>query len=111
MTDLTMRKEFERRVYSLVSRIPSGMVATYGQIARLAHIPNPRYVGYLLHRNPDPKHIPCHRVVNSRGKLSGSYAFGGYEVQKTLLVREGVAFCGAAVDMRSCMWNDEVENS
>ena len=81
------------KVYEFVKNIPRGKVATYGQIA--LHLGNrnfARAVGNILHRNPDPEHIPCHRVVNSKGQLSQSYAFGGIEAQRHLLESEGVVF-------------------
>ena len=81
------------KVYEFVKSIPRGKVATYGQIA--LHLGNrnfARAVGNILHGNPDPEHIPCHRVVNSQGRLSLSYAFGGIEAQRRLLVSEGVVF-------------------
>lgn len=72
-------------------------VMTYGQIAemlgdkRLA-----RTVGNALHKNPDRENIPCHRVVNFKGKLSKSFAFGGIEAQKRLLESEGVEVVGVS---------------
>ena len=81
------------KVYEFVKRIPQGKVATYGQIA--LHLGNrnfARVVGNILHDNPDPEHIPCHRVVNAQGRLSRSYAFGGIEAQRCLLESEGVVF-------------------
>ena len=90
------------RVYEFVKRIPQGKVATYGQIA--LHLGNrnfARVVGNILHRNPDPEHIPCHRVVNAQGRLSRSYAFGGIEAQRCLLESEGVVFKNdLVVDLR-----------
>ena len=83
----------KENVYEFVKRIPQGKVATYGQIA--LHLGNrnfARAVGNILHGNPDPEHIPCHRVVNAQGRLSRSYAFGGIDAQRRLLVSEGVVF-------------------
>ena len=83
----------KEKVYAFVKSIPRGKVATYGQIA--LHLGNrnfARAVGNILHRNPDPEHIPCHRVVNAQGQLSRSYAFGGIEAQRRLLESEGVVF-------------------
>ena len=83
----------KEQVYEFVKSIPRGKVATYGQIA--LHLGNrnfARVVGNILHGNPDPEHIPCHRVVNSHGQLSRSYAFGGIEAQRCLLESEGVVF-------------------
>ena len=83
----------KEKVYEFVKNIPKGKVATYGQIA--LHLGNrnfARVVGNILHGNPDPEHIPCQRVVNAQGRLSRSYAFGGIEAQRHLLVSEGVVF-------------------
>ena len=83
----------KEQVYELVKSIPRGKVATYGQIALYLGNRNfAQVVGNILHGNPDPEHIPCHRVVNAQGKLSRSYAFGGIEAQRRLLVSEGVVF-------------------
>ena len=56
-----------KRIYEAVKRIPKGCVATYGQVAAMAGEPKmARAVGNALHKNPDPEHIPCYRVVNSK---------------------------------------------
>ena len=82
---------FFSKVYRIVSEIPCGNVASYGQIARLCGNPRAsRAVGYALHANPLPGIIPCHRVVNQGGRLAPSFAFGGAEIQKNLLEKEGV---------------------
>ncbi|MEK7159928.1 MAG: MGMT family protein [Patescibacteria group bacterium] len=83
-------KTFEK-VYGLVSRIPKGKVTTYGALAKLVNV-DPRVIGYALHQNKDPKHTPCHRVINSKGKISSGYAFGGPDVQKKMLIKEGIIF-------------------
>ena len=81
------------KVYEFVKSIPPGKVATYGQIALYLGNRNfARAAGNILHNNPDPEHIPCHRVVNAQGKLAQSYAFGGIEAQRRLLESEGVVF-------------------
>lgn len=65
-------------VYEQVKKIPHGKVATYGQIACLCGSPRAsRAVGYVLHFNPDPEHIPCFRVVNRFGRCAPAFAFGG----------------------------------
>ena len=51
-----------------------------------------RVVGNILHKNPDSKSIPCHRVVNSTGELSKAYAVGGVEAQRNKLEKEGIIF-------------------
>ena len=80
------------KVYSIVSSIPKGAVLTYKEVAKQAGIKNPRLVGRILHQNPDPTTIPCHRVIKSDGKLANGYAFGGKEKQKEILKSEGVKF-------------------
>ena len=51
-------------------------------------------------KNPDPEHIPCYRVVNSRGELSGAFAFGGKDVQKKLLEADGIEVVNGTVDLK-----------
>ena len=58
-----------------------------------------RAVGNALHRNPDPEHIPCFRVVNSKGELSGAFAFGGADEQKNRLEAEGIEVDNGKVDL------------
>ncbi len=67
--------DFNRRVWTRVSRIPYGQTTTYGEIAREFEKPGAaRAVGTANGRNPIPIIIPCHRVVAAGGKLGG---FGG----------------------------------
>ena len=71
------RSAFDK-IYEVVKAIPYGQVATYGQVAALAGNKRwARVVGYALHVNPDPDHIPCYRVVNKEGRVSDAFAFGG----------------------------------
>jgi methylated-DNA-protein-cysteine methyltransferase-like protein len=79
------------KVYSLVTKIPKGKVSTYGAISKLIGI-DPRVVGFALHANKQAKVVPCHRVINSKGKISSGYAFGGPNEQKKMLIKEGVKF-------------------
>ena len=81
------------KIYEVVSNIPKGKVATYGQVALLAGNPRwARVVGYALHVNPAPGVIPCHRVVNRKGKVAPGFAFGGEDIQRQLLEAEGIVF-------------------
>jgi methylated-DNA-protein-cysteine methyltransferase-like protein len=114
-----MSESFSSRVYDVVRRIPTGKVATYGQVAALAGNPrNARIVGYALHSNPEPGVIPCHRVVFRDGSLAPGFAFGGPERQRALLEDEGVSFIppakshanagedGWLVDLQRCQWQE-----
>lgn len=100
------REGFFERVYEVVEQIPPGMVATYGQVAKLVGEPRKaRYVGFALHSNPRPGVVPCHRVVFADGRICDGFAFGGSEAQRALLEAEGVAFLDdRRVDLASCRW-------
>ena len=79
---------FYERVALVCARIPEGRVATYGQIAALCERPrSARLVGYALGRGCGEN---AHRVVNSRGCLSGAAAFGQAGLQRAMLEAEGV---------------------
>ena len=81
------------KIYEVVRKIPYGKVATYGQVAMMAGNPRwARVVGYALHNNPDPQNIPCYRVVNREGRVAPAFAFGGEDVQRKLLEKEGIIF-------------------
>ena len=84
-------KFFEQHVYDILKEIPRGKVITYGQIAQKLGNPQwSRAVGNALHKNPDGDQYPCYKVVNSKGKLSAAYAFGGIAQQKRRLEAEGI---------------------
>lgn len=89
-----------KRIYEAVKKIPRGKVATYGQVAELAGDKKmARAVGNALHRNPSPETIPCYRVVNSKGELAGAFAFGGADIQKSLLEADGIEVVDGKVDL------------
>ena len=90
-----------KRIYEAVKKIPKGSVATYGQIAELAGNKGmARAVGNALHKNPDPDNRPCYRVVNSKGELSGAFAFGGANRQENLLKADGIEVVNRKVDLK-----------
>lgn len=93
-----MRRQYNK-IYDLVKSIPLGKVATYGQISKELGLKNPRLVGHVLHKNPDPNSIPCHRVVNSKGTVAKNFAFGGYLKQMELLKKEGIEFKNNKIDL------------
>ena len=89
-----------KRIYEAVKKIPKGHVASYGRIAEMAGEPKmARAVGNALHKNPDPEDIPCFRVVNSKGELSGAFAFGGKDEQARRLIKDGVEVVDGKVDL------------
>jgi methylated-DNA-protein-cysteine methyltransferase related protein len=84
-------KGLHLRIHQIVSRIPRGRVATYGQVARLAGLPGQaRLVGYALHALPADTSVPWQRVVNAQGGISTP---PGHDTrQRRLLEREGIRF-------------------
>lgn len=99
-----------KRIYEAVKRIPKGCVATYGQVAAMAGDKKmARAVGNALHKNPDPEHIPCYRVVNSKGELAGAFAFGGENVQEDRLMADGIEVVNGKVDLNKYQMKGEVE--
>lgn len=100
-----MDKSAFELIYDVVKQIPRGKVATYGQVAFLAGNRRwSRVVGYALHANPDPEHIPCHRVVNRLGEVSKAFVFGGENRQIALLEGEGVKVEGNKVNLEIYQW-------
>ena len=91
----------KEKVYKFLTTIPKGKVVTYGQIAE--YIQNKklaRVIGNILHNNPDGEKYPCYKVVNSKGKLSNNFAFGGIEKQKEKLEKEGIIVKNNSVDLK-----------
>ena len=89
----------------MTRQIPKGKVATYGQLARLAGSPlAARAVGMFMKTNPDAPNTPCHRVVSSKGDLTGYSAGSGISTKKKMLIAEGVEFKGERVNLASSIW-------
>ncbi len=105
---------FAERVYRIVARIPAGRVTTYGRIALAAGDPRgARMVGWALRGEVAARDLPCQRVVNHSGYLSGGWAFGHPDVMQALLVAEGVPFRAEyTVDLARCVWDpaDELDD-
>jgi len=81
------------RIYDIVREIPTGRVATYGQIADLAGIPGqPRRIGYALSALPPDSNVPWHRVINAKGEISLRATGGNESLQMKLLKQEGIRF-------------------
>ncbi len=94
-------RSFYDKIYAAVCKIPYGRVATYGQVAaRAGNGAAARAVGNALHRNPNPALIPCHRVVNARGRLAPHFAFGGDAEQQRRLEAEGVEVVDHHVNLK-----------
>ena len=97
--------DFFERVWAVVAQIPFGKVTTYGHIA--AHLGAKRAartVGWAL-RAAAGEPLPCHRVVNRYGGLSGRGGFGGPNVMEDRLRSEGIDFVDeCVVDIEKHLW-------
>lgn len=94
------KTDFSQLVYQATQLIPFGFVATYQDIARKIGRPAAsRAVGNALHHNPTMIVIPCHRVVNAKGRLAKNFGYHGQEGQKKLLESEGVLVENYLVDL------------
>ncbi len=79
----------EQQVYKKLTEVPQGKVTTYGELANAVGLKNgPRVIGQIMKKNPFPSIIPCHRVVNSDGKVGG-YAYG-VDIKTNMLQKEGI---------------------
>jgi len=94
------------RIYAVVRRIPSGCVATYGQVATLAGIGgHARQVGYALAALGGESDVPWQRVINARGRVSARSDPGWDRLQRRILESEGVRFDDAGrVDLEIHGW-------
>ena len=68
---LMMNTKFTEKVYNITKRIPKGKISTYGEIAKALNSKAYQAVGSALHKNPYAPIVPCHRVINSNGKIGG----------------------------------------
>lgn len=95
------------RIYDIVRSIPHGKVTTYGHIAQaIGARSGARLVGWALNAVAlsDRLDIPCHRVVNRLGELSGRMHFETPHVMRERLQAEKVTFKGDVVDLSQHLW-------
>lgn len=100
------KANFFDKVYDVVAQIPFGMVTTYGHIAEhLGTKGSARMVGWALNGAGVRHDLPCHRVVNRFGALSGKIHFGDFNTMEDLLRSEGIAFTDeGCVDLDKHLW-------
>ena len=103
--------KYRERVYSIVRRIPSGRVMTYGQIAELlGEGYTPRTVGFCMHSSPDG--TPWHRVLNAQGACSTGRLVLPHDKQQRMLEQEGVVFDkNARCDLQTFLWIPKARSS
>ncbi len=81
---------FQKKVLGKLQEVPRGAVVSYQALGAAAGAPKgARAVGNVMHNNPVPIYLPCHRVIASGGGLGG---YGGGRARKLRLLRsEGFA--------------------
>lgn len=100
-----MNNSFFDKVSIIVSKIPYGKVTTYGEIAAVCGLKSSaRTVGWAL-KSLKHSNLPCHRVVNRNGELTGKLNFATPTLMKELLENENIPFIdGDKVDLKQCLW-------
>ena len=94
-----------QRIYSVLACIPSGRVATYGQIARLAGLGRgARQVGQTLKTLPAGSTLPWHRVINAAGRISLPASSDSFAKQQKRLRDEGVIVRGDKISLAQFQW-------
>ena len=100
-TTLTKTEKAQALVWQIVFAIPKGKVATYGQIATMAGLPEQsRMVGRILSRLPKGSKIPWHRVINSQGKISNPNP----SRQQQRLEADGITLVNGCVQLTLHQW-------
>lgn len=101
---------FEEAVTAIrnaVRAVPSGCVASYGDVARHAGLPRrARLVGRVLRETPAGVVLPWHRVLRADGRLAFPPGSEAWQEQVARLAAEGVQLCGGRVPDRHFAWRD-----
>jgi len=104
----TAGTSFQQQVWGMLRRIPPGETWSYAQLASAIGHPNAsRAVGTAIARNPIALIIPCHRVIDSQGRLAG-YS-GGLERKRWLLRHEGAQWQEAPLNAPASLAADTAE--
>lgn len=108
-TITTMGARMER-IYAAVRDIPSGTVASYGQVAALAGVPRgARQVGYALRHLEAGSDVPWHRVVTASGRLAFEPGSRAFRRQAQCLKAEDVPLRNGRVNMQKYRWQPDLD--
>ena len=91
---------FRQKIYGIVKTIPKGKVMTYKEVGEKMNSKAYRAIGQALKNNPDPKNIPCHRVIKSNGEIGGYFGHIDDDLSKKkeeLLENEGARIVNGKV--------------
>lgn len=97
--------KLSQKVYDYLITIPKGKVVTYKQIGEfLGNKGLARAIGNILHKNPDGDKYPCYKVLNSKGELAEAFVFGGKDIQRKRLEKDGIKVVNNKVDLKIYQW-------
>lgn len=100
-----MNSQLNEIIWQVVAAIPSGKVATYGQIAKQCGYPgHARYVGTTLKQLPSDSELPWHRVITAKGELAFAKDSPAYQRQYQRLSAEGIIFKGDKITLSHYGW-------
>jgi len=107
------KKSYYQQVYDITESVPPGRFTTYGAIADYLHLGSARMVGWALKQLDFMNDsIPAHRVLNSKGELSGRHAFPTPETMQYRLETEGIGIKNwKVVDFKSHFWHPQEMDS
>lgn len=105
---MPQNKDFFQKVYAVVRQVPLGKVSTYGAVAAyLGSKQSARMVGWamnLSHTQFPP--VPAHRIVNSKGLLTGKRHFASPDLMQQLLEAEGIGVKHDCIEnFEACFWD------
>lgn len=102
------KSTYQELVFDITRLIPPGRVSSYGAIADYLALGSARMVGWALHNCLPQDGIPAHRVVNSKGELSGRAHFNPPSLMQQLLEAEGVKVeKDRVVHFKEVFWHPE----
>lgn len=98
-------------IFDIVRQIPKGRITSYGAIAKcIGTGSSARIVGWAMHAAGAFLNVPAHRVVNSKGLLTGKHHFETPTKMQELLEKEGVTIKNNCVqDFKKLFWDPIVE--
>ena len=93
-----MTTDFQEKCYATLKKVPKGKVTTYRDLAKAIDSKAYRAVGSAMNKNPYAPKVPCHRVINSDGKV-GKYANGTQKKIK-MLKEEGIEIIDGKINLK-----------
>lgn len=95
---------FSEKVWEALYEIPKGKVTTYKEIARKLKTKAYRAVGTAVGKNPYAPRCPCHRVINSDGRIGNYSGKGGVKTKIKLLEKENVEIRNNRIDLSRVLY-------